>query len=264
MTKPWRRGALTQSPPHECLSTPGASPTASRSLRAYGALLFLAFLAFTGCAPQEPARVQAPEPDPEARTLQWLAGRQTEAGAFPTEGYLPREIGTVLVMGLLATGNADLVDLDGLLDRSVRYVESLQSRDGAFRFARWPDIRISTSLAVLSLIACKSRSGDGPLDVVDPRLLARYARQSLDRDRGWDEFLEEDHGEAAQPTDPEELLVAARKAKAGRNSAEALRLRGLVLDGQGPDGAWATDGPSEGRRIVGAAVRLRTLALLQS
>lgn len=268
MLGPWTRGAALTTRPH-ALSTPGVPAPCSRSSRASLEIVSVLLLSsILGCAGASPEHVA----DPGTLALTWLTQRQKPDGSFPTDEYLPREIGTPLVMGLLASLKPDRAGLDPVLAGSVKYVESLQSPDGAFRYATCPDVAINTSLTLLALFACRDRATGGCrpedkyVEVVDPRLLHRFLVLAEKDPMNWDQFLERKDLPALAPppsrVEPEDLYRDACKAVATKDTEAASRIRMLVLAGQNPDGSWDSDGPGEGRRIIAAAYRIRTLELL--
>lgn len=272
MTRPWTRGESQKTRPH-ALPAPGAPASGPRSPRAAWAFMAAVIGSFAlGCAGRGESPGADGAPDPETRALRWIAERQLPDGSFPTEDYLPREIGTALVTGLLASATKDKLNLDPVLARSVRYFSSLQSTDGAFRYSQCPDVAMNTSLTLLALFACRDRDTDtyrndgGYVEVFDPRLLHRFFLSTAKGLATWDDFLERRElallsPDANQP-EPEDLFRSARRALKAKDAAAAMEIRSLVLRGQVADGSWEEDGPSDGRKMVGLAYRIRTLELL--
>lgn len=211
--------------------------------------------------------------DPETQALKWITRLQGADGSFPTEEYLPREIGTAVVMGLLASATSDGVNLEPVLAHSIKYFESRQSPDGAFRYSQCPDVAMNTSLTLLAFFACRDRdhgsyrNDGGYVEVFDPRLLHGFFSWAKKDSATWDGFLEQRPSGplAADPDrpEPEDLFRAARRAAASKDTARALEIRSRIVLGQGADGSWEVDGPSNGRRIIAAAYRIRTLELLR-
>lgn len=274
MKRPWTRGADPSTHPHGD-PAPGAPAPRSRSGRPPLILALLMVMAlFMSCASPDYQIMPGggTPPDAETRALAWMRDLQESDGSFPTDSFLPREIGTAMVMGLLAATRNESVDVTPVLAKTTRYVESRQSPDGAFRVPNCPDVRLTTSLALLALFAVRDRNlgfyrSDGAyVEACDPRLLSAYVRSALKDPLSWDEFLERrDAGAPSTPSgrpEPEDFFLAARRSLAAGDGAAALEIRARVLEGQSHDGFWEVDGPSEGRRIVGAAYRIRTLNLL--
>lgn len=270
MTRPWTRGEILKTRPH-ALPAPGARASCPRSPRAaWACALAVAGSCLLSCAGKDgPTGAD----DPETRAVRWISTHQQSDGSFPTEGYLPREIGTAIVLGLLASNSDAAAGLNPVLARSVRYLESRQSPDGAFRYPRCPDEAVNTSLTLLALFACRDRDAGcyrndgGYVEIFDARLLHRFFRWAVNEDATWDRFLEQRERTAAtadaDPPEPEDLFRAARRAVAAKDADRALEIRTRVLRGQSPDGSWVEDGPSEGRRLIGAATRVRILELLR-
>lgn len=269
MTRPWTRGESRKTRPH-ALPAPGAPASGPRSPRAAWACLALAL---GSCSGNDVSPKPRDLSTPEARALRWISRQQLADGAFPTEGYLPREIGTAFVVGLLACATDEPSDFNPMLVRSIKFLEQRQSPDGAFRYAQCPDDAMNTSLTLLALFACRDRkdgcyrNDGGYVEVFDARLLHRFFRSAGKDFMTWDEFLQRSDlavqtGDPDRP-EPEDLFRAARRALRAKDAASAMEIRSRILLGQADDGSWAQDGPSAGRRIVAAACRIRTLELLR-
>lgn len=277
MESPWTGGEPLVTHPHALLA-PGAAARGSRSSRGVMTLLVtLITSTLLSCAAENPgaglSATAAGESNAERLALAWMTHRQKADGSFATESFLPREIGTALVAGLLASVSGESPELGRVLHHSVKYFESLQSQDGAFRYPKCPDVRINTSLTLLALFACRDRdlgsyrNDGGYVELMDPRLLSRYFQRVASDPMDWDDFLERHdlavlYPEEGSP-DPEDLFRAARRAVAKKDAVLACEIRAEILRGQGPDGSWADDGPAEGRRIIATAYRIRTLELLR-
>lgn len=83
----------------------------------------------------------------------------------------------------------------------------------------------------------------------------------------WHDFLERRDLAVLVPgsasAEPKELFRAARRVVAAKDVAGALEIRSRILLGQGADGSWEADGTSNGRKIIAAVYRIRTLEYLR-
>lgn len=53
--------------------------------------------------------------------------------------------------------------------------------------------------------------------------------------------------------------MVPQKTKSKGDAAGALEVRSRILEGQGPDGSWEEDGPSEARETIATGYRTPSL-----
>jgi len=207
-------------------------------------------------------------PEPADRALRWLGRVQNGDGSFGTGQYLPRELETVLVLGLVAASDPKPLEAHRILDRAFRYFTSVQRGDGGLVVEGWGNHGLTTAMALAALAAYrdwKTRRLERDafyVEAYDPRDLRRFFASGASADTDWADYVTRPNvADTAAPSSCISLFYRAIAAGHAGKEPSPDAVDQEILAKQRPEGNWATS-RSLDEDVLETAYALRTLRLL--